>query len=142
MSASLTIPIIVTPDYLASDFLQIEVNGLLQPDRIAVQSSTRRQQGFGFGQPQRTPFGCLVLTPPQIPFGLGLFGVGASLRDYQSRNQFDAGDYQVRLRANDGLPDGGNVGPWSDYFTIYHRPAPDPPRSPAVAGATLSWSWP
>ncbi len=139
MAQRMTIPIVATPEYLPRDVLEVEIDGDVQPDRIIVADPERNAQGFGFELPTLTPFGRLALSPAVTPFGLGLFGVGAKLIEYQTRASFDAGDYSVRIRARDAL---GNVSAWSSAYTLEHRPEPGPPRNLTVSGMTLGWVWP
>ncbi|MEM1207753.1 MAG: hypothetical protein AAGI54_00670 [Planctomycetota bacterium] len=142
MALPLTLTLLRDPDLLTTDRLELEIDGVLQPDRLRAQPTARTLQGFGLTPHQSAGFGFV----PALPFGegrfaAGYFGTGATTFTHTTLRSFDAGAYAVRVRAVDPL---GNAGPWSDPVSIAHAAPPDPPHSLAVSpdGLRLTWVWP
>lgn len=138
MAQPIDIALIVDPSYLPGDRAVIEIDSADQPDRPVLTPPNRERRGFGVASAITTPFGSMGLTPPDIPFGAGLFGIGATRWDHTTLRAFVAGDYPIRARGIDTL---GNLGDWSDAETIEHRPTPPPPINLSMAGSVLSWTW-
>lgn len=141
MSERMTISFVVDPDWEPGVRVQLEVGGVVQPDRV-LPLSGRERQVLGFLELGAFMLGhSAAVTLGEGRLGDGTLGIGARQIDHTTLNRFDAGDYAVRLRTFDRL---GNAGAWSEPVTIEHRPAPTPPRRVRVnaAGDALTWLWP
>ncbi len=139
MAAPLTVRFIRDFDYLQDDRLQLEVDGLLQPDSVTIWTALRDHLGFGRDADSSSGFGFATgLAFGSGAFGAGYFGQGAEIAEHRSVRRFVAGDYAIRMRAIDAL---GNLGDWSIVVTLEHRPPPPPPFNLALTGNTLTWDW-
>ncbi len=141
MAKSLNIKTTKPSAMLQSDRLRLEVDSVLQSDRPRVWGSDRKTIGYGHGAYGSGPYG--GGSGPGYgngPYGRGPYGVGIGSVQFGTRQEFVAGDYQVRIQAEDAL---GNLGAWSAAATLQHRPAPPPPINLAIATQTsqVTWSW-
>lgn len=127
-------------DHMAGDVGQIEIAGVVQPDRIALALPGRDGQGFGWGPMGSTSFGIGPAAQPfgGAPLGGGYFGQGTAIYTHRTVRSFVSGDYALRLRAMDAR---GNAGPWSDSDLFPHRATPAAPTANTLVGGTLGWSW-
>ena len=141
MAERLKITMVRGVGYGAGELVQIEVDGVLQPDRVVMWSASRESVGWGrggwgeggdgFGHAGRARFGEGV-------FGYESLGVsGGGLIEHRTVGRFAAGDYVVRLRGVDVV---GNAGPWGEAFVVRHRPRPAPPTGVGVSGDMLEWA--
>lgn len=136
MAQGLAFSIIADGDYTRRDRLQVEVDGVVLSDRILLY--TGPENGYGQAAQQECGYGFWPGDGYGIGvYGAGFYGVGAPWLDVVTATAFPAGDYQVRYRVIDGAPGGGNIGDWSDLFTIHHRPTPGPPRNFRLADGLL-----
>lgn len=139
MAQPITISLLRDPEFLASDFVQLRIDGDQQPDRVTVWGPERNQMGFGFASSTSTGFGGAIGLPfGEGAFGAGLFGEGGEAVSISTLNRFVAGDYDFALRSVDAL---GNATDWTADVTIEHRPAPPPPFSLGISGTDLTWNW-
>lgn len=139
MAEKITLQIMRDRDYLVDDWIEIEINSVVQPDRVRVWGQSRVNQGYGkngmlqcgYGFGAGLPYGLGV-------YGFGYYGQGADVLAHKTMNEFVAGDYTVRARCVDGA---GNVGSWSELETVEHRPDPPAPESLEFTNNTLAWTW-
>lgn len=139
MAEPMTITIIRDPVYLGDTTIELEVDGVVQPDRIVPWGFARDTMGEGFGRESETGegFGQWARYGEGIS-DYGWDGGGASTLDHRTTASFVAGDYPVRMRAIDGK---GNAGDWSESKTIKHRPNPPAPTGLNVTAGLLLWNW-
>lgn len=139
MAAPITIRFIRDFDYVQDDRLQLEVAGVAQPDSVTVWTLLRDQLGFGRSPDTNSGFGFATgLAWGAGAFGAGYFGQGAEIAEHRTVRPFVAGDYSVRMRAEDAL---GNASDWSAAENVQHRPQPPPPFDLALVGNILTWDW-
>ena len=124
MASPITITIAHSSAFALGDRGQIEIAGVVQPDRIEL--------GGIPGPAPTLPFG-------GGRFGAGYFGRGAASFAHRTLASFIAGDYSVRIRSIDPV---GNTSAWSTAKIIQHRPVPPSPTSLSVNEAgELVWTW-
>jgi hypothetical protein len=129
------------PHLTERDRLQLEVDGVVQPELHAVWAGERALMGFGIEGFGEDPFG----VGDSLGFGLGSFGAGAfgeedvALAILRTSQAFAHGDYTLRVRAVDEL---GNAGDWSDPLEQQHRYRPDPPTIVSLDAGILTWTGP
>lgn len=140
MSGPVVVDFEVDPAWEADARLELEVDGVVQPDRVNPWLGfAREKMGFGRGSPHYTAFGVAVFPVDQVGFGAGGFGSGAPVVRHTSLENFDNGPKKVRVRAVDPA---GNAGDWSPERVVWVLDPPPPPRALATGAGGLSWSWP
>jgi len=139
MTQRITIPIIRDTDYLDTDTIDLEIDGVEQRDRIKPWDRTRAAMGYGMEPANQTGYGFARSLPYGTGlYGLGIYGQGVDLFEYETTGFFVPGDYQIRIRGFDKL---GNTGPWSPVTAIAHRPLPPPPTDLDATAGVLSFQW-
>lgn len=113
MAGSMKVPVVRDAvNYGEDDWLEIEIEGQVQPDLVRMFDTAAARAAALSGDP-----GVLI---------------------HQTLARFPAGDYDVRVRGVDAL---GNVGDWSAVTTIPHRPTPETPSALAIVGDELVGEW-
>lgn len=143
LADSMAILFLRDPAYLGGDVIRVEVGSALRLDRVTPWPNDRQRRGYGWTPSGSSGYGFgLSLTYGRGVYGGGFYGQGVEVNQHHTNQDFVAGDYTVRLKAIDSL---GNESPWSDPFTVAHRPNPPAPRLPAlnteIQNNTLIWTW-
>ena len=139
MAAEMTIPFLRDPVYIVGDIIRVEIDSVLQRDRITPWPPDRARRGYGWTPSGSSGYGFGL----SLPYGDGVYGAGfygqcLEVKEQLTTGQFVAGDYAVRLKAIDAL---GNEGDWSDPFTLAHRTSPPAPANATVSSNVLAWTW-
>lgn len=112
MAGKITIPIVRDTNYGVGDLVELEIDSVVQPDRIVMFDSVATREAAAGGTP-----GPLM---------------------HETLARFAAGDYSVRLRGVDAI---GNAGTWMTAQTIEHRPRPETPTGLALSAGSLTGVW-
>jgi hypothetical protein len=140
MVQPITLQIVQSHHLRQDDRALVEIDGSEQDDRIRIWGQRRSQIGFGrggfgdrgFGRGRGRGLG-------SGGFGRGRFGQGSATLAYETESRFTAGDYSIRLAAQDEL---GNQGAWGSAQTYPHRPDPAAPTNLSIAsGSKQTWDW-
>lgn len=138
MGKQIIIPMVEDLDADVGDFIVANVDAVEQPGRITEVPATRTRRGYGKNNHGEGGYGFgkgRVYGAGR--YGSGWYGQGAERKTPETAGNFDAGDYSVKLQAEDRA---GNS-QLSAATTIAHRPNPFAPYAVTVTGGAVAFAW-